>query len=298
MKVFVTGGTGFVGRNIVHKLSDERHQVRCLVRPSSRRDFSDIDGVEYQEGDITERDSLNGAVDGCDGVIHIVGIIKEIKGAKFEKVHSSGTKNVVDEAKLTGVSKFVHMSALGARPDAVSRYHKTKWEGEEAVKESGIPYVILRPSIICGRDDEFVNLFANMMRFPGVITRTLPVIGSGESKMQPISVEDVAFCFVKALSDENITNKEYDLGGPEQLTFNQIMDTIMHVTKRRRFKAHIPSILMYPVASILEKIHPNPPFNRDQLKMLKEDNVGDITAMREDFGIEPARFEDVIRTYL
>ncbi|MGR3309139.1 MAG: SDR family oxidoreductase, partial [Candidatus Brocadiales bacterium] len=195
--ILVTGGTGFVGRNIVRKLIQSNQDVRCLVRKTSNLSILDALKVEHSEGDITQPKTLLKATEGIDTVIHLVGIIREGRNATFEKIHAEGTANVVEASKKGGVKKFVHMSALGAGPEAISRYHKTKWQGEEAVRASGLDYVIFRPSIICGGDDEFVNMFAKMIR-QTVLTRMMPVIGSGKYKMQPIYVGDVAHCFVKA----------------------------------------------------------------------------------------------------
>jgi len=296
--IAVTGGTGFVGRTIVRKLLDAGQEVRLLVRPASRRDVFVGKTIQYVEGDVSNPASLEGFARGVAAVIHLVGIIQERSGATFETVHVEGTRNVVSAAQKAGVKKFVHMSALGARADAPGRYHRTKWAAEEIVRASGIPYVIFRPSIICGRDDEFVNKLAGLIRFPGAITRLMPVIGSGQSRLQPVSVEDVAFCFVKAATDDAIVNKTYDVGGPEALTIDEMIDRILRVMGRFRFKVHVPVGLVSPMVRLLELAHLPAPITSEQLLMLREDNVGDIAPLRKDFGLEPARFEDVICTYL
>ncbi|MFQ5861752.1 MAG: complex I NDUFA9 subunit family protein [Candidatus Brocadiales bacterium] len=298
--ILVTGGTGFVGRNIIRRLSQEEGQkIRCLVRKASRRYALEGLDVEFFEGDITSPETLDGAMKGVEVVIHIVGIIREIPPeVTFERIHSEGTTNVVEASKRAGVKKFVHMSAMGARQDAPSRYHTTKWLGEQAVRSSGIPFVIFRPSIICGRDDEFVNMFAQIIRQ----TWFLPifnVIGSGKVKMQPIYVGDVAHCFAKAAISENHTaNKTYDLGGPEQLSIDEIIDTIIKVMGAWKIKVHMPLTAAWPMAYMMEKSCTKPMLTREQLIMLRSDNVGDITDMKRDFELEPMKFEDAIRTYL
>jgi NADH dehydrogenase len=254
--------------------------------------------VEFCEGDITDPASLEGALNNVETVIHLPGIIREMPpNITFEKVHAEGTSNVVVASTRAGVKKFVHMSAMGTGPDAPSRYHTTKWLGELAVKASRLPYVIFRPSIICGKDDEFVNMFAKLLRqtwpFPFFI-----VIGSGKTRMQPIYVGDVAHCFVKAAIDPGIANKTYELGGPERLTIDEILDAIMRVTGHKRIKIHVPIRLFWPVAYLMEKVSTKPMLTREQLVMLQSDNIGDVTPMKEDFGLEPMRFEEAIRTYL
>ena len=296
--IAVTGGTGFVGRVIVRKLLEAGQDVRLLVRPSSRRDILAGKAVQYAEGDVTDPASLGELTRGAAAVVHLVGVIEEKHGATFETIHVEGTRSVVAAAQKAGVKKFVHMSAMGARADAPSRYHRTKWAAEEIVRGSGIPYVIFRPSIICGRDDEFVNKLAGMIRFPGAITHLMPVIGSGRSKLQPVSLEDVAFCFVKAATDETLLNKTYDVAGPEAMTVDEMLDRIMRVMGRFRLKVHVPVGLVSPLVRLMELAHLPSPVTSEQLLMLREDNVGDIGPMKKDFDLEPARFEDVIGTYL
>ncbi|HHT9125577.1 MAG TPA: complex I NDUFA9 subunit family protein [Candidatus Brocadiia bacterium] len=296
--ILVTGSTGFVGRNMVRKLLQENQKVRCLVRKTSNLSIFDGLELEYSEGDITQPQTLPKAMEGIDTVINLVGIIREGKNVTFEKIHAEGTANVVDAAKKGGIKKFVQMSALGTGAQAVSRYHKTKWQGEEAVRASGLEYVIFRPSIICGADDKFVNMFARMIR-QTFLTRMMPVIGSGKYKMQPIYVGDVAHCFVTAACrGEKQFATTYELGGPEQLTFNEILNTIMRVMGKRRIKVHLPLWVGKILAFFMEKLLSAPPLTREQLTMLQIDNICDITAMKSDFDFEPMRFEDAIRTYL
>ncbi len=295
--ILVTGGTGFVGRNIVRLLVERGQRVRCLVRETSPREVLHGLDVEFCTGDILAPNTLEEAFKDIDTVIHLVGIIKETGDATFERVHAEGTRNVLEAAKNSQIKKYVHMSALGTRPDGVSRYHKTKWQAEEAVRNSGLEYVIIRPPIICGADDEFVNMFAKMIK-QTFITRIVPVIGKGESRMQPIYVGDVAHCFVEAAINDGISNKTYEIGGPDAITFNEILDTIMRVMQKKRIKIHLPMAMFKPLAFLMEKTMSNPPLNRDQLIMLREDNVCDIEEMKRDFNIQPMRFEDTIRTYL
>ncbi len=297
--ILVTGGTGFVGRNVVKKLLRESNKkVRCLVRKTGRREVLEGLKLELFEGDIASPESLDRAMKGVKTVIHIVGIICENPPeVTFERVHAEGTANVVAAAKKAGVTRFVHMSAMGARPDAPARYHATKWAGEEAVRSSSIPFVIFRPSIICGVHDEFVNMFAGIMRQTWFLP-VFNVIGSGQVKMQPVYVGDVAHCFVRAATDKSVRDKAYDLGGPEQLTIDEIMDTIMKVIGTHKKKIHMPIAAAWPMAYMMEKISKKPMLTREHLIMLQSDNVGDITDARQDFALEPMRFEDTIRTYL
>lgn len=287
-----------MGRNIVSKLIQEGQQVRCLVRKTSNRKILESMSVEFYEGNILDLRSLEGALRGVEVVINLVGIIRELPPAvTFEKIHAEGTSNVVASSVRAGIKKFIQMSAMGTRPDARSRYHATKWLGELAVKSSGLPYVIFRPSIICGKDDEFVNMFAKLIRQTWPLP-FLGVIGPGQTRMQPIYVGDVAYCFAKAALDPNIVNKTYELGGPEKLTINEILDIIMKVLGAGRVKLHIPMTVAWSMAYLMEKTSSKPMLTREQLIMLQEDNTGDIMPMKKDFGLAPMQFEEAIKTYL
>ncbi|HUF92366.1 MAG TPA: NAD(P)H-binding protein, partial [Candidatus Limnocylindria bacterium] len=155
-RVFVTGATGFVGRAVVQALRAEGCVVRCLVRRGSERDLHGFGAIERVEGDVTVPRTLQEGVMGCHAVVHLVGIIREHPGAgvTFERAHTQGTVNILEAATAAGVRRFLHMSALGTRPGARSRYHVTKWAAEEAVRASSLSWTIFRPSIIYGRGDE------------------------------------------------------------------------------------------------------------------------------------------------
>ena len=177
MKVFVTGATGFVGTYVVRRLLDAEHEVRVLVRPGSDAKLGDVaDRVEVVHGDVTNAETLVGQLDGCEAVIHLVGVLLREDarhGASFEKIHLEGARHVIDAAKAAGVTRFVLMSANGAKPreDAISAYQWTKYEAEEYLKQSGMDYVILRPSVIFGRpgpgQPEFATeLSGSLLRIP------------------------------------------------------------------------------------------------------------------------------------
>jgi uncharacterized protein YbjT (DUF2867 family) len=289
----VTGGTGFVGGSIVKKLLEEKWNVRCLVRkPADAKDLKK-QGVEIYKGDVTDKSSIDESFfrDLID-VIHLVGIIKEVDNQTFEKVHFEGTKNVVDLAKEAGIKKLIHMSALGTRPNARSRYHSTKWKAEEYLRKSELNYTIFRPSIIFGPNDGFINTFIQIIKLSPLI----PVLKGG--KLQPIYVEDVAHCFVQALSNPKTDRRTFELGGSKKLTLEEIIKIIMKVLDVERILIPIPTLLMYPPAFLFQNVLRNPPITLDQLKMLEEDNTCDMKEALGVFSFSPLPLEEGLKEYL
>jgi uncharacterized protein YbjT (DUF2867 family) len=294
--VFVTGGTGFVGRSVIQALRSDGYTVRCLVRRGSERDLRGLEAIERVEGDILVRRGLEEGMAGCQAVIHLVGIIREhpAVATTFEMVHTQGTINVIQAAAAAGVRRYLHMSALGTRPGAGSRYHKTKWAAEEAVRTSGLAWTIFRPSVIYGRGDGFVTMLAQMVaRYPLV-----PVIGSGRQRMQPVPVEHVAAGFARALARPATEKQTYEVGGPDQVTMVELLNAIGAALGRRRVrKIHVPMRVMRPVTRLLHAL-PGFPVTPDQLLMLQEDNACDSAAFYPTFGLEPLALATGLRRML
>lgn len=302
MDVLVTGGTGFVGREIVRQLRISGHRIHLLARHArspGAREMADLYGAKVRVGDVCEPLSLREVCAGMDAVIHLVGIISEVGSQTFERLHLHGTQNMLFAAQDGAVKRFIQMSALGTRPGAVARYHQSKWAAEERVRRSSLGWTIFRPSIIYGPGDGFVNLFARMIRLSPVV----PVMGDGRNQFQPVSVKTVAAAFVKALTDPGAIGETYDLCGPERLTFNQVLDEVLAVMRRRRVKVHLPLGIARIQAALLEFLfgrcfHQAPPLNRDQLIMLQEDNVGNPDPANERFGLKQNTFREGIAEYL
>jgi uncharacterized protein YbjT (DUF2867 family) len=295
-RVFVTGGTGFVGRAVIQALRAEGHAVRCLVRRGSEPDLRGFGAIERVEGDVMARQTLDEALGGCDAVVHLVGIIRErhATGATFERVHVQGTQNVLDAAGATGVRRYVHMSALGTHAGARSRYHRTKWTAEEAVRSSPLPWTIFRPSIIYGRGDELVTMLSGMMQRLPVV----PVIGSGRQRLQPVPVEQVARAFARTLSLEATVKHSYDVGGPDAVSMVELLDAIARAMGRRRpLKLHVPLGLVRPATRLLHRF-PGYPLTPDQLLMLEEDNTCDASAFFSAFSLTPVALAVGLRTML
>jgi uncharacterized protein YbjT (DUF2867 family) len=284
-RVFVTGGTGFVGRAVVAALRSEGHAVRCLVRRGSERDLRGLEAIERIEGDVTVRQGLDVDIAGCDAVVHLVGIIREHPGSgvTFERIHHQATLNVLDAAAAAGVRRYVHMSALGTRPGARSRYHQTKCAAEEAVRASGMAWTIFRPAVIYGKGDGFITMLAGMVRRLPVV----PVIGTGRQRLQPVPVEQVAEGFARAVTMPATAKRVFEVGGPRAVTMVELLDLIGAALGRARVrKVHIPIAPVQAAARLLHTL-PGFPVTPDQLLMLQEDNTCDPEPFFRTFGLTP-----------
>ncbi len=295
MKIFLTGSTGFVGKRILQDLLENKYQVRCLVRQGSEKKIVHCKDAEIVNGDITDVSSLDGKLAGCDAVINLVGIIREFpsKGITFEKLHYEGTVHLVRAAQAQEVRRFVQMSTLGARRDGKTQYQQTKFRAEEFVRKSGLDYTIFRPSVIFGPEDKFVNLFVKMLK----LQQFVPVIGSGRYLLQPVAVDTVSMGFVKSMEQKDAIGKTFDVGGPERLEFNQIIDIIGEVICAPPHKIHIPASIMRLMAEMLDRLA-SFPVTTDQITMLLEGNICDEKPFFAHFDIEPIGFKEEISKYL
>lgn len=301
MRVFVTGGSGFVGSAVIEQLLEKGHEVRALV---NRRDLGFGERVSSVRGDLFDAEALQRGMSGADAVIHLVGIIMErpSKGVTFERIHHQGTRSVVDAARRAGVKRYVHMSALGTRPDAVSTYHKTKFAAEEYVRASGLDWTIFRPSMIHGPRGELMQMEAKWARKKAPPFLFMPYFGAGAmgrggaGKLQPVSVKDVARAFVEALTNPKTIGEVYPLAGSQVLTWPQ-----MHQIAAQAIVGKKRWVMALPVwkAKLLTRIVPGAllPFNRDQVIMSQEDNTADMTKFVDAFGWTPGAFENDVKGY-
>lgn len=296
MKVFVTGGTGFVGNHLINSLLDDGYQVRCLVRPGSEKKLARRHDVEIWPGDIFDGEArLVDGMEDCQAVIHLIGIIREFprKGITFERLHYQTTVQVVNAAQAAGIRRYIHMSSLGTRPNARSRYHQTKYKAEEYVRQSNLSYTIFQPSVIFGPDDNFVNLFKQMM----IKTPLIPVVGDGSYQIQPVDVRTVARAFTLSLKEEKAIGRVFQLPGRDRFTFNDLLDIIARTLEKKIIKVYIPVGLIRIMAYFLEGL-PGFPLARDQIVMLLDGNIGSETSFYEEFGIAPTPFEAGIKEYI
>jgi NADH dehydrogenase len=297
--VFVTGGTGFVGRSVIEELLARGHAVNALVREGGG-----IPGASVVRGDLFDDAALESGIAGCDAVIHLVGIIMEKPASKvtFERIHVSGTRHVVDAAKQAGVRRYVHMSALGAGADAPSTYHQTKHRAEEYVRASGLDWTTIRPSMIHGPRGEFTQMEAAWAKKKAMPFLFMPYFGAGAlglggaGKLQPVYVADVARAFVDAIEKPKTIGQSYDLAGPDILTWPELHRTFAQAfVGKRRLVMPLPAWY----AKALARVVPGSllPFNRDQVLMSQEDNTANLAKFVADFGWTPQGFRETLESY-
>lgn len=288
MTVLVTGSTGFLGRRVVQKLIEHNYQVRCLVRTPGNERMFERGSVDVYYGDIGNPEALASACQGVDQVIHLVAIIRQNGNATYDTVNRQGVEQVVEAAKSAGtVSQFIHISAVGAVNDPDLPYLESKWRGEQAVINSGLTYTIIRPSLIFGQGDEFVSSLAAVVRLFPVV----PVIAGGRNRLQPIWVDDLAQCIALSLSRHDLHGHTLELGGPDQLSYNQIVDIISQTMNLRRLKVHMPSWVMRVNVALMELFMSRPPINAEMLKMLRVRNVAELGMVEQTFGFRPSSME-------
>lgn len=290
MRVAVTGATGFVGRNLVNRLLKDNHEVTVLAHHKSGENLFD-NRVRLFTGSVSNIAEMVPVFQNSLIVFHLVGIITETRKNTFEKTVAQGTRNLVAASREANVKKIIYLSALGTSADAETAYHKTKYQAERAIKESGLDWTIFRASVIYGKNDGFLRTMSSVIKFLPFI----PIFGDGKYKMQPVFIEDLTDVLTKALVYPLSSRQTIDIGGPEQLEYVMVMEMIKKALRKRRLNFHIPFAVIMPGAAILERVLRPAPLTVDMLKMLKMGNIGDISKLRTIFGIEPIRFEDGLK---
>jgi uncharacterized protein YbjT (DUF2867 family) len=300
--VTVFGGSGFVGRHVVRALAKRGWRVRVAVRrPDLAGHLQPMGGVGQImpiQANLRYPDSIMQAVQGADAVVNLVGILFETGRQSFDAVQADGPRAIGMAAARAGTTNVVHLSAIGADATSDAMYARTKAAGEAAILAERPSAVIMRPSIVFGPEDNFFNQFAGLAR----MLPALPLIGGGETKFQPVFVGDVAEAVAEALDGKAKAGSVYELGGPAVKSFRQILEYILAETGRKRALVPIP----FPIAELQGRILgllPKPLLTRDQVLMLKSDNVVSEAAVREGrtlegLGITPDSIESIVPSYL
>ena len=296
--VTVFGGSGFVGRHVVRELAKAGAGVRVAVRQPDRALFlktmGDVGQITPVATNIRDDGSITAAVTGSDAVINLVGVLYEAGRQTFDEIHHQGAGRIARAAKAAGVGHLVQVSAIGADIEAGSKYARSKAAGEAAVRVAFPSATVIRPSIVFGADDKFFNLFATLAR----LCLVLPLIGGGGTRLQPVYVGDVAAAIAAIVFSTNRTGTTYELGGPEILTFRQLMEMVLQATGRTRLLVPVPFAIMEWQGAVLS-LAPRPLLTRDQVRMLRSDNTAEkgLSGFAE-LDITPTAVAGILPSYL
>ncbi len=286
--IAVIGATGFVGRNVVHALAEAGHQVRAVSRDGTRRaDWPKA--VTTARGDVETGRGLEEAVAGVDAVVHLVAIPRETGGRTFENVNVRGVERVIAAARAGAVPRLIHLSALGVIDDPRLGYLSSKWRGEQLVRESGLAWVVFRPSLLFGPGDGFFNLIKTTLTWwsPGIVA----IPGDGTAAFQPLAVDDLARAVRGAVEEPQRDGTVYELGGPETVTYRQIVDRVMTATGKRRLKVNLPVPIISALTAVTDRVLPVFPVSHDQIQSLGRPNVAEPGSVERAFGFEPRPFD-------
>ena len=292
--ILVTGAFGFVGSHVIRRLHESGTEVRAMVRDRSKAPA--LQGVEVVAADLTRPESLPAAVSGVNMIIHAAAITadrKEPYRGAYEQINRVGTANLVASAKAAGVGRLVVMSGLGTKPAPAGTYMATRWGLEQAVRESGIPFVILQPSVLFGDRAEFIAALARLIRVSPVV----PLIGGGNVRFQPLWIEDLVTCLINAIDADLLTGKAIPLGGSEYATFKEVIQTICQAMSVRRLMVPLPLTIARMQAFVMTALLPHPPLTPSALELFGFDNATDLEAVERNFGFHPRGFRDHLRTH-
>ncbi|HXC24331.1 MAG TPA: NAD-dependent epimerase/dehydratase family protein [Gemmatimonadaceae bacterium] len=296
--VVVTGASGFVGTRLCRELLDGGWKVRALVRdPVKAAARLGHLPVELRAGDIRDADYLRGALEGAGAVVHLAAIAIERRGAgeTYERTNADATQGVVDVAQAVGVERFVHMSQNGADSRSPHRFLRSKGIAQDIVTGSGLRWTVLRPSVIVGPEDAFVNVLARLVKLtPGVFL--LP--GGGTARFQPIFVGDVVRAVRVALENDATISGMYAIGGPVPLTLRQMAERILTAMRAWRVTVGVPVGVVRPLIAVAERVLPNPPVTTELLDLLAVENTVPENAITSVFGIAPTPFAPEELLYL
>jgi len=297
-QVTVFGGSGLIGRHTVRALAAAGYRIRVAVREPNHAMFllpaGHVGQIQIVKCNVRNEEQVAAALRGADAAVNLVGVLYSRGKQSFQALHKEAPAAIARAAKAAGVKTFIHVSTMGISPESESAYSRSKALGDEAARAEFPATTLIKPSIIFGPEDDFFNKFANLARY----LPALPLIGGGNTKFQPVFVGDVADAILACVRDPATRGKTYELGGPDVLTFKQILEIILKVTERKRLLVTIPFWFSYLEAFFLQFL-PKPLLTPDQVTFLKSDNVVTRGALTfADLGIVPDSLEAVLPSYL
>ena len=298
--VTVFGGSGFLGRYAVRALAKEGWRIRVVMRrphlAPELRVMGDVGQIELVQGNLRHSDSLAEALQGAHAAVNLVGLLFEAGRQRFHALHVEGAAAVAKAAADAGALRFVQVSAIGADANSKAVYARTKAQGEAAVRAAFPMATILRPSVLFAEEDDFFNRFAGM----AAIAPALPLIGGGGTRFQPVYAGDVGAAIASTIKMDQTAGRTFELGGPGVYTFKALMEMILRETGHRRLLLPLPFAVAEPmgaVAGLATLLAIKPPLTRDQVELLKTDNVADGPGLSE-LGVQATPLESVLPTYL
>jgi uncharacterized protein YbjT (DUF2867 family) len=293
--ILVIGASGFIGSRVVRRLRETgAGPIRAMVRNRSKA--RGLDGAEIVEADLTRPETLGPAVSGARVIIHAAAItvnLKEPYSGAYDAINRGGTENLVAAAAAAGVTRIVVMSGLGTRPAPRGTYMATRWGLEEAVRSSGISHVILQPSVLFGDGAEFIGALTRLAR----VSPVLPLLGGGNTRFQPLWVEDLVTCLVACANGDPPVAGAIPLGGSEYATFKEVMQTICAAMSIRRAMVPLPLPIARLQARLMAAVLPNPPLTPATLELFSFDNSTDLDVVDRHFGFHPRGFREHIRAH-
>ncbi|MEK7306133.1 MAG: NAD(P)H-binding protein, partial [Nitrospirota bacterium] len=268
-------------------------RIRAFVRSYEKGAELQKKGCNLSLGDIKDKESIERALDGITTVYHLIGIRREIGRDTFEETNYKGTKNLVDVMRAKGVGRLVFISIVKVSPDSKSRYLLSKWRAEEAIRASSLKHTIFRSTVIYGPGGEAFTNLADIVRSAPVV----PVIGSGRYLMQPLYVKDLVSVLVRCLEDDQTINETFEIGGPEAMEFDRVLDEMARVFGKKRIKLHLPVSLTRPFLALGEKIVPASllPLTNDELDLLLIDTICNTDIVQKRFNISLTPFLDGLK---
>ena len=292
-KIFITGSTGFVGSEIVKLLIKENYKIFALVRNKNK--LPNANNLIAIEGNILEPYTYEDILKECDILINLVGIIREFpkKGVTFQNLHIKAVANLINITKNSNITKIIHMSANGAQENAVTNYHKTKFQGQQLVVNSGITYTIFQPSVIYGPNDEFINMLSKVMSKTPIFS----YFGNGKQLLQPTSVEEVAEIFVKSIKNQKTDNQIFTVCGNKILTYKEILQLILKIKNSKKLLIPVPIFLVKIAIRLFGKLD-SFPLTKDQFHMLLEGNICNNRQIFKILNIRDINIEEKLREYL
>ena len=296
--ILITGATGYIGRHLVARLVTQGERPRCLVRDLNRaKRLLPADKVELVQGATTSPDTLGVAIQGVDTIVHAAFLTadrKQSTGNEYEKTNVQGTANLIKVAKKAGVKRIIEIGGLGTKPDKPGSYMQGRYLAEKMLKESGLDWTIIQPSVLFGKNAPFIKGLVDLIRTSPVV----PLIGGGKTMFQPIYVEDVVTVLIKVLQDPaGTTNRTYTIGGPAYYSFTQIIDVLLKTMHKQRIKVPAPTPLVGVGAAVMEAVLPKPPLTKAAMTLFSFDNITDLKSVQRDFGFTPMSFTTYMKDH-